>query len=112
MPVVWHQPVVCPMLTPPGSWPRYSSTTPSSGFDSRKSVRKLQAEPEFETVQYETSARAALGMPASQVAEPAGVMSLLTPQAKKPSDASGVPWYGVATLWIRRAPVARSSPLE
>src|SRR5436309_1534565 len=113
MPVVWHQPVLWPMLCAPGSCPAAFSTTPSSGLERNKLVRKLHAEPASDTVQYQTLSRAQVGIVESHSAAPLGVMSLLAPQPEPKiwpssarSPASGVPLYGVATLWIRRGPSA------
>ena len=55
-------------------------------------MKKLHALPLSDVVQYQTSERAHVGMPASHVVLPDGVMSLFTPHANEPSDAKGVPW--------------------
>ena len=57
----------------------------------RQQVKKLQAEPVLDVVQYETWLRAQLGMPASHTGAPPVVMLSFTPQANEPSEASGVP---------------------
>ena len=37
--IVWHQPLTCPSLCPPGSCPRLRSVVPSSGFASSSAVK-------------------------------------------------------------------------